>query len=314
MDFSTEEERRVVDAHVSPAYEYTVTKLKGPCLVCQHEQIEYSRNWPSSEEHARKQFIPKRRSSLLHALRTGFDGNAPKVETIVGMVCPNCRAECEKSQEAAYRQKQADEAAESQKVKAKCIAHERHYEWWTATAAEVDATPHSAEFRAVFANFEVHDILFRWRAVPGKCRGTSFLTRVGMWVDGKLTAHYYGWNLQWLEDDDYRPFYVSEDNWPTSDLFGAGFCHWIERAFQGKLRCLKPDQSWRVGQFEELDSRIGKRPGLVLIEWLDGTRYVHLVPSLNLPEVAEWADKRLELRIEERAFRPVRGTVNRQEE
>ncbi len=93
MDFSTEEEKRVIEARTSPAYEYTVIKLKGPCLVCQQEQLEYSSRWPDSEEHARKQFISKRRSSLLHALRTGWDSNAPKVETIEGMVCPNCRAE-----------------------------------------------------------------------------------------------------------------------------------------------------------------------------------------------------------------------------
>src|SRR5215471_4460412 len=151
--------------------------------------------------------MPRRRSSLLHALHKGFDGNAPKVETIEGMVCPNCRAECQRLREAAYRQKQADDAAQKQRNEAKRIAHVNHYGWWTATAEDVDGTPHSAEFRAIFVNFEVHDILFRWRAVPGKCRGNSFLTRVGMWVDGKLTAHYYGWNLQWLEDDDYRPFY-----------------------------------------------------------------------------------------------------------
>jgi hypothetical protein len=42
------------------------------------------------------------------------------------------------------------------------------------------------------------------------------------------------------------------------------------------------------------------------VDWLDGTRYVHVLPSLNLPEVAEWAEQHLALRIEERAFRPVR--------
>ena len=60
---------------------------------------------------------------------------------------------------------------------------------------------------------------------------------------------------------------------------------------------------------EELLVQVRSRPGLVRIEWLDGSRYVHLLPSLNLVEVAEWAHKHLELRIEERAFRPVRRAV-----
>jgi hypothetical protein len=42
------------------------------------------------------------------------------------------------------------------------------------------------------------------------------------------------------------------------------------------------------------------------MEWLDGTRYVHLLPSMDLPDVAEWAKRCLELRIEERTFRPER--------
>jgi hypothetical protein len=131
--------------------------------------------------------------------------------------------------------------------------------------------------------------------------------KVGMWVDGKLTAHYYGWNLQDIEVDAdiARYFFSSEDDWPTEDLFSRGFCQWIERTFQSRLLRLEPDQIWKPGGFKELDTRVA-RPSTLRIDWLDGTRYVHLLPSLDLPEVAEWAAQNLGLCIEERAFRPVR--------
>lgn len=95
--------------------------------------------------------------------------------------------------------------------------------------------------------------------------------KVGMWVDGKLTAHYYGWNLQDIEvDDDIAGyFYSSEDDWPTEDLFARGFGRWIERTFQSRLPQLKSDQTWLPG-YRELDTEVG-RPGTLLIEWLDGT-------------------------------------------
>jgi len=127
-----------------------------------------------------------------------------------------------------------------------------------------------------------------------------------MWVDGMLTTDYYGWNLQDIEVDEdiANCFYSSEDNWPTEDLFARGLCRWIKRAFQARLLRLTPDQTWLLG-YGELDTQVA-RPASLLIEWLDGTRYVHLLPSMDLPDVAEWAKRCLELRIEERAFRPVR--------
>lgn len=307
MKFSTTEHKHVIPAQSSttPAHEYTTVTLKGPCFICEAE-MEYTGRWPYSEEHARNQFKPKRWARIIDHLQGGTGLDVPQIGTLENMVCPKCREECRKMREKAARQARMEQLADQQKVEQNRLARERHYAWRTVTASEVDPTPHAAEFRAVFSNFEVHEIVFRWRAVPGKCRGESFLMKVGMWVDKKLTAHYHGWNLQYLFLNDGHRFFASEDEWATSDLFGLGFCRWIERAFQSNLLRLKPNQSWRVGQFEELDTRVGSRPAIVRLEWLDGSRYVHVLPSLNLPEVAEWADENLELRIEELAFRSVR--------
>jgi hypothetical protein len=315
MEFTTTEEKRITPAqtYTSPAREFAIVKIYGPCLVCERE-MEYAGRWPYSEDHARNQFKPARRNRMLKKLREGgWDGgDAPQVETIEKMVCPDCIAECRTSREAAERERKEEQRRvdarkrdKERRVEENRLARVHHYEWRTATAEEVDPTPQATEFRAVFPKSKAHHIVFRWRAVPGKCRGDSYLTKVGMWVDGKLTAHYYGWNLQDIEvDDDIAGyFYASEDDWPTEDLFARGFCRWIERAFQPGLLRLTPDHVWVPG-YKELETEVA-RPGTLLVEWMDGTRYVHILHSMNLPEVAEWAEQHLDLRIEERAFRPV---------
>jgi hypothetical protein len=280
-------------------------RVKGPCVVCDRE-MQYAAGWPADEAQARKQFKPKRREKIVKKLRTGeWDGRVPHLETIEKMVCAECLSKCAALREERSLQQQAERQARQQRVELRRNAVFRHYEWRTVTASEIDRTPHSAEFRASLPNDEMHRILFRWRAVPGKCRGESYNMAVGMWVDGVLTAHYYGWNLQSLSDDDYRMFYASEDKWDTSDLFGRGFCRWVERAFQQRLLRLEPDQSWRPGQADELNVSLG-RPGMLRIVWLDGTQYVHLLPSLDLPAVVEWAEQNLGMRIEESAFVPVK--------
>lgn len=306
MEFSTTEEKRV---STYSALEYTVISLNGPCLVCE-TPIEYAYGWPRDEEHARKQFTNPRRSQLLKRLREDDLNNpAPKVGTVERMVCPSCKDECRQQREATHRRKRIEKQAQEEKVEARRVACMAHYEWRTAAAEEVNQIPpQSLEFRAVFANFELHEILFRWRAIPGKARANSYLMKIGMWVDGKLVAHYYGWNLQHFDEKSRdEMFYTSENDWPTEDLFGLGFCRWIERAFQPQLLRLNPDHSWRPGQYGELQTELSRfRPGTVRIKWLDGSSYVHILPSKNLPLVAEWAAKHLELSIEERSFRPVR--------
>jgi hypothetical protein len=63
---------------------------------------------------------------------------------------------------------------------------------------------------------------------------------------------------------------------------------------------------WKPGGYEELNTMGVPHPGTLLVEWIDGSKYVHLIPSKDLAAVAEWSLKKLELRIEERSFRAVR--------
>jgi hypothetical protein len=278
--------------------------------------MEYGPRWPSDEDHARKQFKSSRRNRILKKLREGGwnSGEVPQIETIEHMVCVGCRTECRKLREETQHEERDRERARQQKVEQDQITRQRHYEWRDLTADEIDRTTHATEFRAVFPDSKPHEIVFRWRAQPGKCRGAdSYLMKVGMWVDGKLTAHYFGWNLQHADVDADRDWYCSEDEWPTSDLFGRGFCLWIEHAFQPLLLRLKPDWKWTAKGNTELEIET-QRPGTLLIKWLDGTSYVNVLPSQNLPEVAEWAERNLRLRIEERAFRPVWTRESTEEE
>jgi hypothetical protein len=291
---------------------YTLRRYFGPCLICEKE-TEYSPESHLSDEWLAKQF--KRRRMLLSILRGSAPSyTSPSVAYIHTIVCSGCREEYGKlrataseDRAAKWRQEQKEAKEWKRKVEESWRAHTHHYEWRDVTAEQIDPTPHAAEFRALFASFEVHQILFRWRATAGKCRGDSYLMKVGMWVDAKLTAHYHGWDLHdidVLQDDDHH-LNGFEEKWPTADLFGGGFCRWIERAFQSRLLGVEPDLVWSPGCYTELDTQI-RRPATLRVDWPDGTRYVHVLPSLNLHEVAEWAEQYLELRIEERAFRPVR--------
>ena len=112
-------------------------------------------------------------------------------------MCRSSRAEANRQRQEAYERAEAAEAKRQQYVAENQRARQRHYEWRKATAKEVARLePFSAEFRATLESKKVYRVLFRWRATPGKSRGDAYLMRVAMWVDGKLTAHDYGWNLE----------------------------------------------------------------------------------------------------------------------
>ena len=180
------------------------------------------------------------------------------------MVCSGCKDECRKLREAALRKKQAEEEADRQKkeVRRQKVAQERierenFYEWRTASADEVDSTPHSAEFRAVFANYELHEILFRWREVPGKCRGNSYLSKVGSGptetTKRRTTMLGTFRNSTGSSKATGKPLLPSENNWPVEDLLDSAFKR-RSRPFQALLLKLKPDQIWKPGGYDEVAS------------------------------------------------------------
>jgi hypothetical protein len=244
---------------------------------------------------------------------------SPNVSFIESIVCKPCREEYEKLRDADSRRWQVAHEAEKERNKRERERMYYHNTWRDAKPGEFDRLKHSADFRAVLFNQRIYEITFQWRATDGECRGDSPRNVVGMWVEGKLAAHYAARNLKPYESDreethdydgyvrdreEYDPRYDYEARARRWDVFGQGFCKWIEREFQGELLRIEPDFVWRA---RDAEGDTDDLPGLSVIYtvWIDGSVYAKLKPDLDLKEVATWALKHLGMRIEERALRPV---------
>ena len=101
--------------------------------------------------------------------------------------------------------------------------------------------------------------------------------------------------------DDEPVYHFSEENWPTQSVFAPGFCRWIEGEFQSLLLKLTPDSFWKPGGYSDLDTQV-RRPSTLLLQWLDGSRHLHLLPALDLPDVIDWAYRNLRLSVEKRVY------------
>jgi hypothetical protein len=325
-----EKRTRQVEPIFIPSREYTTKELFGPCLVCEqeteyraHEHLPYipGTKWGGNgharaattrwfneicEEWLQKQFKPKRRERLLKTLRIGgrWSDDTPNPETIEIIVCPTCREECRKLREANCRRSVLEQEAKEERTKQQEARVEYHTRWKRFTVGEVNRNKRSMQFRAVLPNFRVYEIAFRWRATSGEGRGDSPPNVVGMWVDGKLVAHYFGWNLRPLEagpDEDLiqlTDFDLGNDP-EICDIFAPGFAIWIRREFQDHLCSLKPASIWRASTPETLHL---DGPRLVHTVWVDGRTYAALYLDrwhTTIERVMDWALTNLELRIEE---------------
>jgi hypothetical protein len=166
-------------------------------------------------------------------------------------------------------------------------------------------------------NHRLYEISFRWHATAGKCRGESSPRNiVGMWVDKKLVAHYEAWNLtpyvdsKRMDDEDDGTVPESYRNYNSEytrqeDVFGRGFCQWIQREFQKELASSDPNAVWYALNPDPLDCYSISPPFVTHTVWIDGSVYAYLHPDYDLQRVAEWAGECLGLRIERRDFRPV---------
>jgi len=317
------EEVNRVEGIVVPAHEYARRIYSGPCLACGRE-MEYdigTFRFGGEEEWLEKQFA--RRDKLLKSLQKYYPESktrSPGLGAIESIVCKACREEYEQLREADARRWQAAHEAEKERNKRERERFHYHNTWRDAKPGEFDRSKQSADFRAVLFNQRFYEITFRWRATDGDCRGDSPRNIVGMWVEGKLTAHYAAWNLKPYESDheethDYDGYVPdSYDQDPRYDygaltrrwdVFGQGFCKWIEREFQSELLQIEPAFIWRARNADSLDTC--ELPSLSVIHtvWIDGSVYAQIKYDWDLKEVAAWALRHLGMRIEEREFRPV---------
>jgi uncharacterized protein YbaR (Trm112 family) len=302
----------------------SVRETFGPCLVCGNETKYAGRNL--DEQWLGKQF--KRREKLLTKLRgLGYQNESPSVQYIEMIVCPTCREECKVARDTENRRqiaeeeaREAEKAARREQKKREAEQRKYHLTWREAAAGEFDPSKHSAEFRVSLHNLRPYVVSFRWRATGGKCRGDSPRNVVGMWVNGKLVAHYEAWDLEpfWIEEasQDYQDWYsgADDDNDEAeyrSDVFAPGFREWIEREFQDRLLQLKPSATWRTGGSWPLNtySLNGlQKPCVIHTQWIDDSIYAALFcdkDDMDLPRLSEFVARYLGLRIEQPSFKPL---------
>lgn len=312
--------------YVIPAKTVVDWAFYGPCLACARD-MEYHiwfqvRKKADVEDWLLKQFETKRRKAHLSLLE-GRRQSGILIDRLEGIVCQSCRTtlaesrtkrETEKEQ-ARKLKGEADKQAAARKLEQDLRDRERwnyHTAWRDAHPGEFDNLPDGfARFTVTTANRN-YRVFFRWRPVGGKCRGDSPRNVVGLWVDRKFITHYYGWNIVPLEGE--RPYFKQdvqwidgyEQDWPPNedaakqDLFGVGFCRWIERTFQPQLLRLKPAVKWTAKGTWPIDVNslsVFVTPCVVHTHWIDGSAYARVLEDNEMPNVIEFADRALGLKI-----------------
>jgi hypothetical protein len=290
----------------------SVRETFGPCLVCRQEMQYTARNL--DDEWLGKQF--KRRERLLTKLHgLGYQNESPSVKYIEMIVCASCREECKRARDAENRRRIAEKEARAAKTAALTEQRQYHLTWRDAKLGEFDPSKRSAEFRVSLSSSRTYVVVFRWRAT----RGDSPRNVVGMWVDGKLVAHYEAWDLEpfWIEESsqDYQDWYPDYDETQAgycSDVFALGFRKWIEREFQDRLVQVKPSAKWRSGGSWPLNTyslNDLEKPCVIHTQWIDDRIYATFFcgdkDDMDLPRLSNFVVKYLGLRIEKPSFGPL---------
>jgi len=316
---------------VLPAQMNVEHTFYGPCLLC-GKDMQYSLWFRTRDKHQAEdwlltQFESNRRKAHASYLEGRRKEGFIELRKLEGIVCESCRAICAESRAAVAKRKSEREEVKRQTAARQREQYERERERWEYHTTWRDAQPAEfANLRDGVARFTVsvpgkrpNKVLFRWRAVGGRCRGDSPRSVVGMWVDRKFITRYHGWNiaplegqrpyfekdLEWYDGDNcFGPQWPPADDSGRQDVFGVGFCRWLEGAFQAKLLRLKPAATWTAKTKRDswpLDVptlREIKTPGVVHTHWIDGSVYATLLCDTDLPKVCGFADQQLAVKIE----------------
>lgn len=310
--FNVVPERQIV-VPKQTTVEYT---FSGPCLRCGTD-IQYKgfARWSKKnvEDWLLEQFSEKRRKAHISYIE-GRRGTCLTMR-VEDIICEQCRACHEHAQrdrrEKAERDKAERKRKEEREEQERLKERERyvyHVTWHKRTRADAARLPDGSARYVVTWPGGITQLLFRWRPTAGDWRGDSPLNIVGVWQDGVLIAHYYGWNLVPLAGE--RPYFGSDveysrDNyqiWPPredvrqEDVFGVGFCRFLQRACQQELLRAKPDMTWSaaaVGDAVDGTEKLSHltRPSIVHTRWVDGSVFAAVVPSSNLETVKSFAKK-----------------------
>jgi len=308
------EERVLKSALPNSDRSWVVKDYCGPCLVCDKD-IKYDDS--RIEQYGgikwlQKHFAPKQRTAHIANLRGEVEYSSLQPKTLHAFVCTECRVACWQSCKAVAEREKSEYEARCEAQKQWREKRNFHLAWRKPNPGEFDGwTVESTEFRVISPDFEVFEITFRWKpARKGECRGKSPRHVVGMWVEGKLVARYFGWNLAPFSEDDQAEWSPGVENVEPirrQDVFAKGFCMWLEQKWQNELKNCSPDfvvdfssprRSWP--DFASLPS-----PALIHVRWLDGTIHSDVIHALHLPDVAQFMKKHLRFRIARRSFVPM---------
>lgn len=303
--------RVVTTEKKSGTYEFESKSFWGPCMVCGHE-IEYGYSGKVSNygtEWIAKQFEAPRLNQHLKTLHRGDSYNGPvKVETLEVFLCRDCRKACQDSRTLVAEQDR-ERRRQAEEQHAKDYADWTYRTTWRKAPEDLVRSEGIQRFEAMVRQGKTYAITFRWRLTPKcQCRGDDFGAVVGMWVDGKLAAHYYGWDLTSIEANEATWNYYGPDSPPgreRRDRFAKGFRVWFQRAFQSDLVASTPDRAWSVLGAKVIDFNDLPENYLFHIVWHDGSRYARVGSFETISDAARFARKYLSMKLVTEEWRAV---------
>ena len=288
-ELRSEREQRV---HQIESWTEVVERFFGPCLACSTEIQYVVRGYRWGIAWVKEQFENATRVKLLESLQAGKVDSTPTFSALHAILCQACIDKF-----AGIRDKNLREVESKRKLRAERREQKLEHAVWLKSwrkpnRGEFKRTD-GVEFFYVFAEKLEFEVVFRWRISNRcQCRGNDPGAAVGVWVDGRSVAHYYGWDLATGKSEDYWSC-----GYERQDRFGRGFRVWFEKFLQPQLFRAKPDLSWSV-----LDSNLMEDVGLraawlVHVTWHDGCRYAKVGPLPTVEDAAKFAANRLQMQI-----------------
>lgn len=282
-------------------------RLSGACLMCDRETPygdgdHYGYYGRGGNAWLDKQFAEPLRSRHVEVFTEGVGFERVTNNLFDQFVCSACKTQARKMWPVKQAERQAlweQNRIEQEKQRAE---YQFQSTWRKPERDEFEIASNRREFKARSLDRRPATIVFRWRTCTSKeCRGSVPAQRVGMWVNGRLRAHYYGWELK-----DERV-----------DLFGAGLAYWIEDTFQRDLARLEPAAIWhakggRPSARRTEDNWDGlsalhicnygqgqqdPEPCVIHTVWHNGSVYAQLRNFYRLSEVVEFAWESLHVDI-----------------
>ncbi len=282
-------------------------RKSGPCLVCDRETAygpygyyclydRYGNEWLD------RQFAGKTRAEHIEAIEEGAASGFNRTRTALfdQFVCGGCKARLKIQWPDRYERRKAEAAKEQKRREQEQFRHT----WRMPNPGEFPISSGRCEFLVRSFDRKPALLVFRWRTcMTKKCRGDVPAQSVGMWVRGRLCAHYHAWQFD-----------------GEADLFGPGIVFWIEKTFQSALAKMEPAAIWHarprpdcrqewdgIGTFHNCHWEEGIQPCIIHTLWPNGAVYAQLRNFTTVAEIVEFGWESLNVEIREQRASAVVG-------